>query len=93
MHVKVLYEIKFNPGDSFLIDVNKPSNYDIWLSDWTFIAEDQNARTFPSIKIPANEYYTLKINKVHYNSINKGFLGYPYILINNKIDLMKNTGG
>jgi hypothetical protein len=25
-----LHEIKFNPGDSFLIDVNKPSKYDIW---------------------------------------------------------------
>ncbi len=38
------------------IELLNTRNFDIWLTDWVFIAEDQNERIFPTVKIPAGSY-------------------------------------
>ncbi len=52
------------------IELYNTSDYDIWLSDWKFIAEDQSERIFPAVSIPSKEY--LIISKENEDMSDKG---------------------
>ncbi len=41
------------------IELFNTSNYDLWLSNWLFIAENQSERVFPTVKIPSNDFLIL----------------------------------
>ncbi len=41
------------------VELLNTSDYDIWLTDWYFIAENQKPRIFPNVKIPAGGYLLL----------------------------------
>ncbi len=41
------------------IELYNASNFDIWLSDWIFIAESQKERDFPTVKIPSRGFVLL----------------------------------
>lgn len=38
------------------IELFNSTQYDIWLTDWQFIAEGQTAKTFPTVKIPSRNF-------------------------------------
>ena len=53
-----------NPSPLGLPDVQyvelfNTTQYDIWLTDWIFLAESQNGRVFPTVKIKANGFVIL----------------------------------
>ena len=67
-HIPQLNDIVFN---ELMLDVNpapaglpacqyielfNTTQYNIWLTDWQFIAEGQSARTFPTVKIPSRNF-------------------------------------
>ena len=41
------------------LELYNTSNFDIWLSDWVIIPENQDGRVFPTVKIPSNGFVLL----------------------------------